>query len=189
MEELIKNSIKQSIAVHNGLYDIIPAVVAAAEMMTQCIKAGGKIMFAGNGGSAADAQHLSAELVNKFLKYRKPLAGLALTTDTSILTAVGNDFSFDEVFSKQIQALGRKGDVFLGISTSGESGNILRALSVANEMGIYTIALTGEGGRMNDLADCAIAVPSSLTPRVQEMHILIEHIPCEIIENSQSTGD
>lgn len=188
MEELIRNSIKNNIELHNGLYEIIPQIAAAAEMMNDCIAAGGKIMFAGNGGSAADAQHLAAELVNRFLKDRRPLPGLALTTDSSILTAVGNDFSFDEVFSKQVRALGRPGDVFLGISTSGESKNIIKAINAAKDMHIVTIALTGRGGRMNDLADCAIAVPSSFTPRVQEVHILIGHILCEIVEDSIQAG-
>jgi len=186
MEEKIRHAIDESIAVHNRLYDVIPQVRTAAEMMTQCIAAGGKVMFAGNGGSAADAQHLAAELVNKFLRQRSPLPGLALTTDTSALTAIGNDFSFDEVFSKQIQALGRKGDVFLGISTSGNSANIIKALSVARGMGLSTIALTGQGGRMGEMADCTIAVPSGLTPRVQEAHILIGHILCEIIEEAHA---
>ena len=184
MEEKIRSAIDQSIAVHNGLYNIIPQVRTAAEIMMHCIDAGNKIMFAGNGGSAADAQHLAAELVNKFLRQRKPLPGLALTTDTSIITAIGNDFTFDEVFSKQVQALGRLGDVFLGISTSGNSKNIISAFSAARTMGIATIALSGEGGRMNEMADCTIAVPSHLTPRVQEAHILIGHILCELIEDA-----
>ena len=186
MEDKIRHAIDESIAVHNGLYNLIPQVRTAAEIMTQCIAAGGKVMFAGNGGSAADAQHLAAELVNKFLRQRNPLPGLALTTDTSVLTAIGNDFSFDEVFSKQVQALGRKGDVFFGISTSGNSANIIKAFSVARSMGISTIALTGQGGRMIEMADCTIAVPASLTPRVQEMHILIGHILCEIIEEANA---
>ena len=186
MEEKIRRTIDQSIAVHNGVYNMIPQVRDAAKIMTQCITAGNKIMFAGNGGSAADAQHLAAELVNKFLRQRKPLPGLALTTDTSIITAIGNDCSFDEVFSKQVQALGRKGDVFLGISTSGNSKNIIDAFSAARAMGISTIALSGEGGRMQEMADCTMAVPSSLTPRVQEVHILIGHILCEIIEDAHA---
>jgi D-sedoheptulose 7-phosphate isomerase len=184
MEEKIRSAIDQSIAVHNGLYTLIPQVRAAAKMMMHCIEAGNKIMFAGNGGSAADAQHLAAELVNKFLRQRNPLPGLALTTDTSIITAIGNDFTFGEVFSKQIQALGRKGDVFFGISTSGNSENIINAFSAARTTGISTIALSGEGGRMHEMADCTIAVPSSLTPRVQEVHILIGHILCDIIEDA-----
>ncbi|HHO76120.1 MAG TPA: SIS domain-containing protein [Deltaproteobacteria bacterium] len=185
MEEQIRNVIKNSIELHENLYGITDKIAAAAKMMNQCITAGGKIMFAGNGGSAADAQHLAAELVNRFLKQRKPLPGLALSTDTSILTAIGNDFSFDEVFSKQVEALGRQGDVFLGISTSGNSANIISAFEAAGRSGVSTIALTGAGGRMADMADCIIAVPSSITPRIQEAHILIGHILCEIIEEVQ----
>jgi D-sedoheptulose 7-phosphate isomerase len=184
MEKRIRNTIDQCIEIHKDIYEIIPRIRAAGDMMIQCIAQGNKIMFAGNGGSAADAQHLSAELVNKFLKERKPLPGLALTTDTSILTAIGNDSFFEEVFSKQVQALGRKGDIILGISTSGNSENIIKAFKVAGVMGISTIALTGQQGRMNDMADCTIAVPSKITPRIQESHILIGHILCEIIEDS-----
>ncbi|MBN2299247.1 MAG: SIS domain-containing protein [Deltaproteobacteria bacterium] len=189
MEEQIRNVIKQNIELHENLYDITKTIAAAAEMMNQCITAGGKIMFAGNGGSAADAQHLAAELVNRFLKQRKPLPGLALSTDTSIITAIGNDFSFDDVFSKQVQALGRKGDILFGISTSGNSGNIIKAFDAARNLTISTIALIGAGGKIADLADCTIAVPSSITPRIQEAHILIGHILCEIIENDQCPGN
>jgi D-sedoheptulose 7-phosphate isomerase len=154
--------------------------------MIECIEVGGKIMFAGNGGSAADAQHLAAELVNKFKKERRPMAGLALTTDTSVITAIGNDYSFDEIFAKQIMALGRAGDLFIGISTSGNSRDIIRAIETARDMGIATICLIGEGGKIKDLAGCAITVPSSNTPRVQEVHILIGHILCELLENALS---
>jgi len=185
MEKKIEKVIKQSIELHENLYEIKDQIAEASKMMNKCITAGGKIMFAGNGGSAADAQHLAAELVNRFLKQRKPLPGLALSTDTSILTAIGNDSSFDEVFSKQVQAVGRKGDVFFGISTSGNSANIIHAFEAARDLGISTIALTGAGGKMADMADCTIDVPSSITPRIQEAHILIGHILCEIIEDAQ----
>lgn len=184
MDERIQAIIEESTGLHARLPVIVPEIREAARLMSDALKSGGKIMFAGNGGSAADAQHLAAELVNRFLKERRPLAGLALTTDTSILTAVGNDYSFDEIFSKQVMALGRKGDVLLGISTSGSSRDILKAFEAARGMGIITVALTGEGGEMKDLADCAVCVPSVSTPRIQEAHILIGHILCELVEDA-----
>ena len=162
----------------------MPAVSCAAGMMVDCLKAGGKVLFAGNGGSAADAQHMAAEFVNRFKKERAPLAGLALTTDTSVLTSIGNDYSFEEIFSKQVIALGRNGDLFVGISTSGNSANIVKALKAAKEAGVSTIGLMGEGGAMRDIADCAICVPSRSTPRIQEALLLIEHILCELVEDA-----
>ncbi len=183
MENRIHEIIEESLKLHTRLGGIVPMIGRAAGVMVAAIARGNKIMFAGNGGSAADAQHLAAELVNRFRKERQPLAGLALTTDTSILTAVGNDYAFDEIFSKQVRALGREGDVLMGISTSGNSRNILKAMDDAREMGILTVALTGEGGTMKEKADFAIAVPDGNTPRVQEAHILIGHILCELIEN------
>ncbi|HVN72190.1 MAG TPA: D-sedoheptulose 7-phosphate isomerase [Desulfomonilia bacterium] len=163
---------------------LAPELARAARMMVECIEAGGKIMFAGNGGSAADAQHLAAELVNRFKKERGPLAGLALTTDTSVITAIGNDYSFDDIFAKQIKALGRAGDLFVGISTSGDSQNVIQAIKTARDMGIATIGIMGQGGKIKELADCALTVPSSNTPRIQEVHILIGHILCELIEDA-----
>ena len=189
MEKRIRGVIDQSIRVHKGLYGVIPEVVTAAEIMKQCLDRGNKILFAGNGGSAADAQHLAAELVNRFLKERDPIPGIALTTDTSILISIGNDYGFDEIFSKQIRALGRQGDVFFGISTSGNSSNILKAFEAATPLGISTIALTGANGVKFDSIDCTIAVPSEFTPRIQEMHILIGHILCELIEADSSPAD
>lgn len=144
---------------------------------------GGKILIFGNGGSAADAQHLAAELVNRFKKERKPLAAIALTTDTSILTAISNDYDFSEVFSKQILALGKKGDLALGISTSGRSKNVIEALRVAKEIGLYTVGLTGgDGGPMRDYCDYLICVPSKETPRIQEGHLLFLHLFSELLE-------
>lgn len=179
----IREIIDESVGLHGRLAGLIPEIRAAARVMTDAIAGGNKVMFAGNGGSAADAQHLAAEFVNRFLKDRQPLAGLALSTDTSVITAVGNDFSFDEIFSKQVRAMGRAGDVLVGISTSGGSRNIIRALDEAGSMGIARIALTGEGGAMRDHAETVIAVPSRSTPRVQEVHILVGHILCELVEN------
>jgi D-sedoheptulose 7-phosphate isomerase len=188
MEELIKTLINESRELHDHIIDIIPQIARAAEMMVNCIVGCDKIMFAGNGGSAADAQHLAAELVNRFRRERMPLAGLALSTDSSIITAIGNDYSFEQIFSKQVAALGKKGDVLVGISTSGDSSNIIRAIITAREMGILTIGLTGNQGRIKDLVDCGIAVPSRNTPRIQEAHILIGHILCELLEDAACTS-
>ncbi len=183
MEQRMHAVIEESLAVHGLLFDLIPAIRRAAQTMIDSLRSGGKVLFAGNGGSAADAQHLAAELVNRFLKERAPMAGLALTTDTSIMTAIGNDYSFEDIFVKQVQALGKEGDVLLCLSTSGNSRNILKVLPVARSMGIVTIGLTGlGGGAMAGLIDQLIAVPSKATPRVQECHILIGHILCELIE-------
>ena len=175
---------QESLGLHGRLEGLVPVIERAAAMMIGCLRAGGKVMFAGNGGSAADAQHLAAEFVNRFKKERAPLAGLALTTDTSVLTSVSNDYSFDEIFSKQVLALGRRGDLFMGISTSGNSPNIIKAIQIAKEMGISTIGLMGEGGAIKDIVDCAICVPSRNTPRIQEAHLLIEHILCELVEDA-----
>lgn len=183
MEERIQAIIEESAYVHGRLSEIAPAIEKAAGMITDALARGNKVMFAGNGGSAADAQHLAAELVNRFQKERAPLAGLALTTDTSVITSIGNDYSFDEIFSKQVRAFGREGDVFVGISTSGGSANVVRAIEEAKAMGISVITLTGCGGPMHKLADCSISVPSRKTPRIQEVHILIGHILCEIVED------
>lgn len=157
------------------------------DVAIKCIelyKEDNKLLLAGNGGSAADAQHIAAELVGRYLINRPALAAIALTTDTSNLTAIGNDFGYDKVFSRQIEGIGRKGDIFIGISTSGNSVNIVNAINVAKEKGIYTVALCGrDGGEMAKIADCSLVVSSEDTPRIQEVHILIGHIICGIIEN------
>jgi len=148
-----------------------------------CIAAGGKILFLGNGGSAADAQHLATELVVRYKDDRVSIPALALTTDTSILTAAGNDIGFDNVFARQVSALANKGDVVVGISTSGNSENVVRALQAAAEAGAVRVALTGEGGgRLADNSDILLAVPSKVTARIQEMHILLGHLMCEALE-------
>lgn len=190
METIIRESIKSSILVHERLFDIAGDISRASELMVKCIISGNKVIFAGNGGSAADSQHLAAELVNRFRMERKPMAGLALTTDTSVITSIGNDYSFDDIFTKQLKALGQKGDVFLAISTSGNSRNILNALRVARDMEIGSIGLTGKGGgSMKDLVDVLIDVPSTDTARIQEAHILIGHILCEVVEREMVNAD
>jgi D-sedoheptulose 7-phosphate isomerase len=153
--------------------------------MENTIKNGGKIIIFGNGGSASQAQHFAAELVNKFLLVRRPLPALSLTTDTSILTSIGNDVSFNEIFSKQIEALGKKGDIALGISTSGNSLNVIQGIQKAREKKIFTIGLTGEGGgKLAEYVDLLIDVPSKSTPRIQEIHLMVLHIIAEELEKN-----
>ena len=162
----------------------IPQIENAIDIILYSLKNNGKIMFCGNGGSAADSQHLSAELVGRYLKNRKPLPSVSLTTDTSIITAISNDFSFDEIFSRQVEAIGKSEDVLYAISTSGKSKNIITAIKTANTMGIKTIGLTGSyNDEMRDLCDVVINVPASRPDRIQEMHIAIGQIICEILEN------
>ncbi|HJR55979.1 MAG TPA: D-sedoheptulose 7-phosphate isomerase [Rhizomicrobium sp.] len=156
---------------------------AAADLMVACLKREGKVLFCGNGGSAADSQHLAAELMGRYLRDRKPLPALALTVDTSALTAIGNDYGYEHVFSRQLRGVGRAGDVLFGLSTSGNSANVVQAFVAAKEMGIQTIALTGEsGGKLAAMADVAIKVPSSETNVIQEMHIVVGHTLCGYVE-------
>jgi D-sedoheptulose 7-phosphate isomerase len=164
--------------------EYLSAVVEVAEAMTACLRSGNKILFFGNGGSAADAQHLAAELSGRFRKERPSLSGWALTTNASALTAIGNDYSFDDVFARQIQGVGSAGDVAFAISTSGNSPNVLKAISFAGQKNLVTIGLTGgTGGNLRDVVDHCICVPSDQTPRIQEAHILTGHILCELIDD------
>lgn len=163
-------------------------VEQAASLIQKAFKSGGKVLIFGNGGSAADAQHIAAEFVNRCVKQRPALAALALTTDTSILTSIPNDSSFDNVFSRQIEALGGKGDVVWGITTSGKSANVLKAFKVAKSMGLKSIAFTGrEKSRIEKSVDCCVSVPSKSTPRVQELHITLAHIICELLEETAAS--
>jgi D-sedoheptulose 7-phosphate isomerase len=158
-------------------------IVEAASLVTECLQSGGKILFCGNGGSAADAQHLAAEFVGHFIIDRHALAAIALTTDSSILTAVGNDYGFEQVFSRQIQALGRPGDVAIGISTSGKSPNVIAAMQEARKLGLKTIGFSGkDGGALAKCVDVPIVVGSTNTARIQECHITIGHLICELAE-------
>lgn len=158
-------------------------ITEIGERCKQAIADGNKVLFCGNGGSAADSQHLAAELVGRFVKERRSLAAIALTTDTSILTAVANDYGYDEVFARQVEGLGRSGDVLIGISTSGNSKNIVKAVEMARSIGMHTIAFTGQGGgKLKEICDLTLAVPSNNTARIQEMHILAGHIVCELVE-------
>jgi len=161
------------------------ALQAAAEACIGSLRAGGKVLLAGNGGSAADAQHIAGELVSRFEFDRPGLAAVALTTDTSILTAIGNDYGYERLFTRQVQALGRRGDIFVAYSTSGNSPNIVAALQVAREMGLVTVGFTGNrGGSMNALCDHLLAVPAAETPRIQEGHLVLGHILCGLIEST-----
>jgi len=165
-------------------------LIRLAERISEAFLNGSKLMLCGNGGSAADAQHIAAEFVNRFQKERAPLPALALSTDTSIITSVANDEGYEHVFSKQIKALGKKGDILLAISTSGRSANIVSALHAARERGIYTVGLTGgDGGNMLGLTDLPLVVESHSTPRIQEVHILVGHIICELVEHMVIEAD
>jgi D-sedoheptulose 7-phosphate isomerase len=157
-------------------------MVKAATALIEALKKGNKLLIFGNGGSAADAQHIACEFVSKFRLERKGLPAISLTTNTSILSAISNDYEYARVFERQIEALGRKGDVVIGISTSGKSPNVLAALKLARKMGMVTIGMEGEKGRMKDVVDIDICVPSSDTPRIQEAHITIGHILCDVVE-------
>lgn len=183
----IKEVIQQSIDVKQNILSnplLIELIEKVSDECISSLNAGGKILFCGNGGSAADAQHLAAELSGRFYFDRDPLNAEALHVNTSFLTAVANDYSYDEVFSRSVKAQGKKGDVLIGFSTSGNSQNIVKAFETAKALDMITIGLTGEsGGKMKSVSDFLINVPSTDTPRIQESHILIGHIICEIIEN------
>lgn len=185
MENIIQKRFKESIEIKNRfLKENLSTLLEVVKLIAHGFEMGNKVFFFGNGGSAADAQHFAAEFVNRYIMERPPLPAIALTTDTSILTSVSNDFSFNEVFAKQLKALGREGDIAVGISTSGTSPNILRAFEVAREIGLKTVALTGnDGGSLAKVADISLIVPSSSTPRIQEVHLLIGHVLCELVEH------
>jgi D-sedoheptulose 7-phosphate isomerase len=177
-----------SIAVKQEAERVLPEAVARGVVaMVECLRAGGKIMACGNGGSAADAQHFAAELIGRFERERQELAAIALTTDSSILTAVGNDYSYDDVFSKQVRGLGKKGDILLSISTSGNSKNVLKAIEAAKKMGIKVIALTGNGGgkiaTLLNVDDVHLCAPSTRTARIQETHLVLLHGLCDGVDH------
>lgn len=162
---------------------LVPIIETSCKMINETLLSGGKILLAGNGGSAADAQHIAAELTGRYVKERKALPAIALTVDTSALTAISNDYGYESVFSRQIEALARPNDLFIGISTSGNSANILKSLESAKAIGCKTIGLSGrDGGKMNELCDINIIVPDDVTARIQEMHILIGHIFCKSVD-------
>ena len=163
-------------------------LVSASSIIINALKNGNKVLLCGNGGSAADAQHIAAELTGRYKTERRGLPGIALTTDTSALTAIGNDYGYDRVFDRQVEALALRGDVIIGISTSGNSKNVISALRLAQELGCKTVGLTGcDGGAMNKVCDINLVVPSDNTPRIQEMHILFGHTICQCIDDAFET--
>ncbi|MBU4251853.1 MAG: D-sedoheptulose 7-phosphate isomerase [Candidatus Omnitrophica bacterium] len=184
MYERIKDILLESIQVKEEiLRNQIGQIAGIAQLMIDCLKKDGKVIVFGNGGSASDSQHIAAELVGRFKKDRSALAAIALTTNTSILTSLANDYGYDVVFSRQVEALGKKNDVVLGISTSGKAKNVALGIKQAKKMGIKTVALSGgDGGDIVKLADVSLVVPSKITARIQEAHITIAHIICEMIE-------
>ncbi|MEW6101807.1 MAG: D-sedoheptulose 7-phosphate isomerase [Candidatus Omnitrophota bacterium] len=186
MRERIKEIILESIQVKEELLrNHVGKILEIAKIMLDTLKKGGKVILFGNGGSASDCQHIAAELIGRFKKDRSALAAIALTTNTSVLTSLANDYGYEIVFSKQIEALGNKNDVAIGISTSGKAKNVACGIKQAKKMGIKTIALTGgDGGDLAKLADVSLIVPSGITARVQESHITIAHIICELIESA-----
>ncbi len=184
MEKIIKKALMEGLRVKEDFIERnTSSLIHLAEHLSKAFTNNKKLLICGNGGSAADAQHLAAEFVNRFQLERKPLPALALTTDTSIITSVANDYSYDEVFSKQINALGVQGDILLAISTSGRSENVLSAIRTAKKKGLYTVGfIGGDGGEMWRLVDLALVVKSDQTPRVQETHILAGHLICELVD-------
>ncbi|MDD5465299.1 MAG: D-sedoheptulose 7-phosphate isomerase [Candidatus Omnitrophica bacterium] len=184
MRERIKDILLESIQVKEEiLRNQVDSILQIAVLMIDCLKKDGKVIVFGNGGSASDSQHIAAELVGRFKKDRSALAGIALTTNTSILTSLANDYGYDVVFARQVEALGKKNDVVLGISTSGKAKNVALGIKQAKKMGIKTVALSGgDGGDIVKLADVSLVVPSKVTARIQEAHITIAHIICEMIE-------
>jgi D-sedoheptulose 7-phosphate isomerase len=173
----------------SSLKNILKELGQAAGLVSESVRSGGCLILFGNGGSAAQAQHIAAEFVGRFQNDRQPLAAIALTTETSALTAIGNDYGFEEIFARQVRALARPGDVVLAISTSGNSANVLHALDAAREKNVSTIGLTGrDGGRMRERVDLCLCVPSDSTPRIQEAHLVISHILCRLVETSVISG-
>lgn len=183
MKKIILDILQDSISVKDRfIKNNIDLIERGADILASGIVSGHKILIFGNGGSAADAQHIAAEFVNRFQIERPPLAALALTTNTSIITSIGNDYHFDEIFSKQIAALGRKDDIAVGISTSGNSKNVVKAIRAAKNIGMFTIGLTGRGGEIAACSDLVFAVESDTTARIQEAHITLGHILCDLVD-------
>jgi D-sedoheptulose 7-phosphate isomerase len=184
MKAMILRELQAHQAVISNVIETMQSdILTASDTVVETLKSGGKILLCGNGGSAADAQHIAAELTGRYKTERRGLAGIALTTDTSALTAIGNDYGYDAVFSRQAEALCNAGDLLIGISTSGNSKNVINAMNTAKELGAKTLALCGrDGGEMAKIANFSLVVPDSDTPRIQEMHILIGHILCQAID-------
>ncbi|TLE03250.1 D-sedoheptulose 7-phosphate isomerase [Helicobacter japonicus] len=185
MKTFIESEFNAHLQSAQKIFSLTEQIQKAASLLTQSLAQGRKILICGNGGSAADAQHFAAELTGRYKRERKGLAGIALSVDTSALTAIGNDYGFEFVFSRQVEALAQKGDVFFGISTSGNSANVLQAAKVARNIGCSIIGLSGrDGGKLNEICDINLIMPDNDTPRIQELHILVIHILCDIIEKA-----
>ena len=182
---MLNNCLNEHIEVAKNMQKLLPLIEDAANLCIDSLKRGGRVLICGNGGSAADAQHIAAELSGRFKKERDALAGIALSVDSSALTAIGNDYGFDKVFSRQVEAFGRDKDTLIAISTSGNSKNVIEAIKSAKKIGLYVITLSGkDGGKIKDLGDVNIIVPSFNTPRIQEMHTMIGHMICAIIDEA-----
>lgn len=189
MQRYIQAIVTAHLEVIRGLAALAPEIERFARCAGDCLAAGGRIFWLGNGGSAADCQHLAAEMVGRYQREREGLASIALTTDSSILTSLGNDFGFEAIFARQVQALCRPGDLVVGLSTSGNSANVLAAMAVAAELGIQRVGLTGgQGGRLKEQTDLCLIVPSDNTARIQEAHILIGHLICDLVETQLADG-
>jgi len=189
-ENILRSNIERSIEVHSKLTSAcLPALTAAANALISAYRSGHKALFFGNGGSSTDAQHLAAEFLGRYLRERSPMPAVALADNTAAVTAIANDYGYEHVFSRQLQALAVPGDVAVGISTSGNSKNVIEAIRSARKLGLYTIGMTGaSGGQMRDLVDALIAVPSDETPRIQECHILVGHALCDVVEHAMANS-
>jgi len=180
---VLTKCLNEHIETAKKMQELLPFVEDAARLSIESLKSGGRVLICGNGGSAADAQHIAAELSGRFKKERTSLAGIALTVDTSALTAIGNDYGFEKIFSRQVEAYGREGDTLIAISTSGNSKNVIEAIESAKKLGLNIITLSGkDGGKMKSLGDVNIVIPSNNTPRIQEMHIMVGHMICALID-------
>ena len=183
INSIIENAVNEHLNAINRLPEIYSDISVIANLMRDCIDQGGKIIWMGNGGSAADSQHLAAEIVGRFKKERKGMASIALTTDSSILTSIGNDYGFDQIFSRQVEAVGKPGDILVGISTTGNSKNVVAAIETGKEIGMITVGFLGnDGGKLKRLCDQSLTVTATHTARIQDSHIEIGHILCEFIE-------
>lgn len=183
-ESMIIKQIEESASLKQGLKAQVGTMLTIAEELIQAFRRGNKVLLFGNGGSAADAQHIAAELGSKFYKEREPLPAIALTTNTSSLTAIANDYGYEMVFAKRVKALAKEGDIVIGISTSGESPSVLQGIEEANRIGAITVAFTGQSGKLRELANYVLSIPSSDTPRIQEAHITAGHIICYLVEEA-----
>jgi D-sedoheptulose 7-phosphate isomerase len=189
MQARLRETLAAHLEVIRGIEPLLPEVERLAAWGTQCLRSGGRILWIGNGGSAADCQHLAAELVGRFERDRPGLASIALTTDTSILTSVGNDLGFERIFARQVEALGRPGDLLIGLSTSGKSRNVLAALEVGRGLGLRCAGLSGgTGGPLAAATELCLTVPSAKTARIQEAHILIGHMVCDLVETALASA-